>query len=828
MIQYKHYHDFEEGYKDSVSKTAEAADIEIFSSLYAFSRSDDSCFAYLPKNGKGYFSQTTNKGDIFSHGLAGEIVSLGKGYAAEYIGQLETKYRKEGEEGGYLPEGKLPYRRAECDLSLARGLQPVFARVVDTLVYTDKPVVIVGNNADALVKYVKVALLLLPPQFANAIGFSVCPESLPSFFGDPTSEIGKYIRLVATDGDVASDDNWVVLNVCEGYKDEGFGELRPYAKAIDKMQRYLLDGQGSRLNALVNGVCPCFTPDGRVDGEQLEAAICVHNFTSENDLATAIALIKAKEKDSKGAIRASLLVDAAKKIFEKETLTSEEEGLIEKARNYAGVEEYIKEDCGKYAFKKMVKGESLTEAQRADIVQTIGSLSSEELTPDGELLRPVFAIGVKRNVSTLRVFAEAYQKTGNEDVLKLVFRYVHILDTYNYKKENGKSFDREIMDVAAEYPEKQNELLSAILLSCYLPSVCSRASEKQKTKVRLRTFAEYASEKTKGNVEFFRFALKVKNKVERLAEACFEEVRGADDFELLEKADLKEKTDALSFEERLTLVNGDEQKTSDYVALQDALLIKLSDVDEVKENVSHNRNFAAYKEFLERYESVLNETTEIKNHIETLEQSGKLSDKIAEYRRLFVLGSYNSMSYAQRGRIATKAKNKLGGDREYIVKKATKTEEGRDDVRATLEKSDSPFKEKLALSESIIDELRSNGKVGKTINNTLDARYLSFSYAFGILFMAIALVALAVTPVLSAVLLGGKIGTRLGEFFKFYHVLVVFYIGVLNVAAYIVNWSRSNRNRPWALKKACKVSFLFGLLPVLLYAVAYAVTYFVL
>lgn len=827
MIQYKYYHDLEDGYKDIYSRNAEPDDNFVFSSLGSFRRKGGSCFSYIFKNGKSYFLQTTNTGDNFFHGLAGDVSVLGDARSAEYIGQLETRYRKDGDDENYLPKGSLPLRRAECDLSLARGLKPVFARVIDTLVYEKKPVVIVGKNLEELENYVKVALCLLPPQYANTVGFSVGSERIPSFFGDYTHEIGKYVHLVATDCSVTPEAGWVVINL-DGYDDKAYGKLRPYAKTLDGLQGDLIKGQTLRVSALVNHVCPCFKPDGTLDGDLLETAICMYNFFQEDSRENASALIRAKKKDKDGIITTNTLVEAVKKLLEygKHTpLTKEEETLISEAKGYGEVRAFVLEDCARIAFELLAKGEELTDTQRSDAVVWIGSLPTEELVPDGKWFAPLFQIGVVRNVNVLEVLIEAYQ-SGSREVLRLIFQYAHILETFNYKTSSGKPFSLELMESTEWYPDCKEDVLGAIMLSCFEPSVAVDASEKAKTLNRIRAFSEYAEKSTKTKTEFFEFILRIKEKVSVVSIDCGVMLL-TDDFEMLDEDTLKKKVNELSFGERLYLISLDDPKTSDYVALQDKLLMRLSDVTEVKNNVSRTKHFVAYQSFFKRYSAYILNKEEIEEYLGVLEHEAKVSGDLMRYRLGFIVEKYDNMSYVQRDGISQKLYDKTGKvytvDREDVTK---------DQARAVLLKPDGGFEERYQITEAISAVVAPKGKP-KELENRIEkrsvhSRYLSYVQSISLIFMIIIGVGLALEPIISAVILEQDVLTRVQQFFKPHHWGMILYVGALNMISYLINLKLSNRYILESFRKSLKISFFYGFLPVFLYVVAYVVVYFFL
>lgn len=814
MIQYKHYHDVEEGYKSVTSQNAPDEDVSVFKALGAFEREGDVCFTYFYQQGKGYFYQKTCKGDVFAHGLCDEVSTLGKGYAAEYIGQLETKYKKETNEEGYLPDGKLPYRRAECDLSLGRGLQPVFARIADTLLYTDKPVVLTGKNMEELIRYVKVALLLFPAQYANTVGFSVCPQYLPDVFGDKEKAIGRNVRLIATDEAVQAYSGWTVIDVNGTWREENGEELRPYAKAIDGLQRYIVSGNGNRTAALLNAVCASFGGDGSVDTETLETAICVYNFSAEHTPERAAELIGAKKADRSGVILSSMLTEAVFEILNKSNLTEQEEGLIEYARTDGKVNELVKQQCGRYAFAKLAQGQKLTGLQEEDVISFLEGLPAEELKGDGAALQAVF--GALRAINTLSVFCKAYAQTKRKELLKVIADYVDVRKTYNAAGD----FDGEMFALANGYAKERADLLGAMTSTCFIAAVLGSASAREKTTRRLHRFAQMSMEE-KDNIRLVEGLLAVKQAVERVAG---DEMSLADDFDFLHKDDLTALIARLTFEDCLALVNGS-VKVGDYTALQDGIFSRLTSFDEVKKNVTLEKNLAEYRLFKERYDAVSVDGSEIDEYLGVLSKSESLREHIAEYRRQFIVGKYNASSLGQRKKIVA---NAAKSGKTYVVKKGTATEESKDEIRDTLMDKNSSFDEKERLTNIITEVLYKKTAEQQAEDNSRNVQFLIYSCLFGVLFMLLAAAAFAVLPIVSSVLLEVDMIKRVIGFFSVYHIAALAYVGGLNVMTYAICLKKSNQDRLGSLKKSRRVALLYGVLPILLYSAVYAVTYFLL
>ena len=257
--------------------------------------------------------------------------------------------------------------------------------------------------------------------------------------------------------------------------------------------------------------------------------------------------------------------------------------------------------------------------------------------------------------------------------------------------------------------------------------------------------------------------------------------------------------------------------------LQDGILSRLYSLKEVKDNVGLSKNLGEYKKFMKLYPAQFPDTAEIADYVSVLTKSDDLGNEIADYRLKFVLDSYKNMSFASKSKIARKASE----SKQYEVRKPTETENGKDDILAILESENASFLEKQRITEAIIDEMRANSDRAKRLDSR-NVRSLAYSYLFGLLFGLIALAALFAVPVTTAILLGTDVATRVVEFFKYYHILAVLAVILLNIISYLIFWATSRHDRVGSLKKSIVVTLLYGLLPVVVYAATYAVTYFFL
>lgn len=836
MIQFKHYHDPNSGYADAFSKECTSEDKRIFQTLSAFKRlkEKETCFTYLPVDKKAYLMQATKDGIYeYFHGLSQNISDFKDTRVAEYIDQLEREHKINVGADGVLPEGKLPLRCKEFGLSIARGLKPVFAEVIDALVYGNKPVVLVGSDIPSLIKYVKVTLCLLPTSYANTIGFSVCPADLPSFFASGSGNPVDKIRLVATDKKVSSGESRTVINVDEySLTDKKLGI---YAEAIKNASDMLTSGAGERLNHLVRSVCPSFKDDGTVDADQLEIAISMYNFDSDRNAESASALLKALPNDRTSVITKFTVVDAIEELLKKEALTEEEEGLIASARKNPEVNEIVKDVFGRYAYGKLVSGQRISDIYTEDALAFISSLGDEEINEESETFAPAFA--ARRNASMVSLLAGAYDRTKKLAFLKILSSYTDILKTYNYAQQDGEDFDSAILSVASKYPETESDIMGALILSCYSFDVISANGGKAKTKQRIATLKNLVDKKHSDVKEKMAYILALKTSLENVSDSLGSEVRGPDDFEFLPSDYIKNLVNKTDFSTLLGIVNDTDIDFSTYAELQIAILEKLSSINEVKENVTVDSNIAEYELFLENYEREIESRNidggieSIKAHLDGIKDSLDLQRSMLDYRCKFVVGEYDTIPLSEKQKIARDANNSISGDKNYEIKTASKGQPEKDDIKEVFRKKDASnesFNEKQKIAELISKVLRELGPGGAGKTSTLNSTYFLYSYLWGVLFVVASAILIEFIPVLSAVLLGTSIVGRIVEFTKFYHIIALIYVGGLNMIGYFVRWTKSNHDRKGSLKKACLSTVLYGVLPIFLYVIAYIVTYAVL
>lgn len=832
--QYRHYHDLEDGFGDVYSDKCTPEDKNIFASVAAsLQRTEDSCFTYLPKGERFYFIQTTKTTDTFAHGLALTASDMRGICPADYIGQLEKNAI--GKEGEALKNGTLPRAGAPA-FSRASELRPLFPRIVDALVYSGKPVILTGSDAGALTLYVSLALHMLPENFARHIGFSVCPESMPIFFGDADHAIGAGLRLFATTARVGTSSRWTVIDV-DAATPADDKDLHPYARAIDALGGHLTTGGESRIRALLGSVKEAFLQDGSIDHALLDTMLLVAEFERLQTPESARSLLALAKEDKEYRINVQSAVSAAFILLDGGSMTEDDETVIAAVRECNGeFNELVGGRMGRLAFSRLVQGKKLSSRDTQDVLAYLDAQDEDALLPDRTLMAPLFT--GRRTAETFRFLCEAWISTGRDAFAILATRYVHISDTYNYKELLKVDFDKELLGIAETFGENCTDIYGLLMLSCYLPAVTSNRAKRATTEGRIDALVQhikrldrdasplYAPIRATGKrcaetLELVGALLRIKGAVLITSNSLGEEICTVDDFDFLPQKQLEKLLGGFSFEECLVLYTDPSVPTDRYTALQNAIKMRLLKLEDVKANILPKGDFLTlYMQFMEENEDLFREGDEVRAYVDFLFRSGEVGGRVTDYRSAFVISSYNNLSFTRRLLVAKRADERLG--RRYAV-----TEE-HDEIRDILNDPEADIAEKQGLTEMVIHVLTETDKKKTNVGNGQNNRFMLYAYLISLGYMLLAAVALLATPVVTAFTLGLPVLPRIAEFVGGPHIFAILGVGVLNVFSYVFFWLTTKHDRLLSLIRAARLTFFVLLLPIISYAIGFALTYFLL
>ena len=831
MLQYVHWHDvIGEGFSDKYSKAVTQQDGDAFEFLRSFERGGEICTSYVSSGNMGYLMQRQAAPQVFNRALGINLNEM-NAYVAEYIGQLEMSWREKEDKpdaSGNLPDGKLP-RPGAFGLQLANGLKPVFAQAVEILLYTDKVLVLTGSTSAEMTKYLKSVLALFPAQYANRIGFVACPFSWDVLIGD-ISDLAKNIRIVTLESHIEDTsiygERFAFLDVNAPAPLDR--ELSPYSRAIQSVTQYLIAGQGMRVNALLRAVCPCFGQDGSVNFDQLALALKLYEFDTNRCAETATILLQAKETDTYGVIASYKIVDAVNELYAQGAPDAETEKLILTARQDPEVEQYVKPICGKFAFDRISRGQKVSESAYEDAIEYFSEQEPDVLCAQSELLSPWFA-SHHRSLRVFEFLCRAYSRNKAEEILKLIYEYLNVQQVFNQAPQaGGHTFDQELFDVITKHATDKIDLIGAMMLSCYVSSTVGQESERKKRTLRMNALVTHINNTYATAGERLMYSVELKAAVERVADICFEDVRGADDFAFLPEESLNEMVGEMTFAEVLELVLKQERALNNYSVLHGALIGRLASLTEVQDNVQEPMIYYQYLEFFNNGSRNLQgyDVEGITQHLDTQEQMYNIDDSILEYRRSYVKGCYDIMTDEQKKRL-TRLAIKNGADKATLETPEAVYETLNSKIGSNGEQK----KQLTKLAEAVVIQHLENSKTNRMGRMNPNITYFWFALACGVACAVLAAILILAIPVtISTVLEFDFAATvdRIFDFWSVHHSLIVLATLVVPVIAYVIHWRQSHRDRKTAIKKEILIGALTCVAPVLVYAIMYILTYMVL
>ena len=812
MIQYNHYHS-PEGYVHRVSSQAMENTKEIFIKLSSFQRNDGMCFTYYPTDERAYIFQNTKSSDgkaVFAQGLEDELSKIPEGlYPHELIGFLKKEYDNSIATNG-VTECDLPEGRGKVDFTKTQGMRNIFPRIVDALMYTDMPVVLAGKSVSKLIDCVKIALSLFPAKYAQRIGFSACPKTIPAIFGRETNDIGARVRLIATDADVTPIEGWVVLNIDKPGVEE-FGELRPYARAIQNLEPYFAEGNAQKIEEFLKDMFPWFEENGKINLKKLRARLTLLDFEKDQTEENAKALLRERKGLMGMAVDKNVLISAIKILLKKEVIDEESLTLITQGREDPQINAAVEQECGRYAFKLAVEEKQLTQEQKADAVAFLKGLTKAELNSD-----PIFntMLSKRRHTGVFELLCAAYRQSGDDELLCCVYKYADVS-----APRMGEKFIKEFVWVCYGEKETHMALLAAMLLSC-LTQTSLNAVKKVCLCIEAIEQKLFDDEKEKGGQ--IRLAFAILEKAVEFGAKWGCALLPAEQFPIWKKID--HIVADLSYLEALQFANAHASLMEKHEVLAKKLLSIIYNAQEFKRNCKNDDVLSQFNKFLELYKDKYPQPTEIALHFSQEKQYEKVCYTIEKYRRTFIVDSYCHMPQKERARMA-KIVNSQATGRKYNVDAKKHT----DEIKDLLEDMEADNIETNKVTKILIGCIQNNEKEKTVVRNTLNTQVLLVNVFFSFLFALAAAAILCVAPCLIGGVLGEsftKILQRLQGYVSVGKILSVLGVGVFNLLTYLILWKTSNHDRVMALKRASKATWLYGLLSITAYTFLYVVTYF--
>lgn len=820
MIQYYHFHNKERRYIDIISDNSENKSeyLSVFTIIANFQKSNGSCFTYVPYKEKAYFVQTNSVNEEFVHGLVGNLSEL-KDEPTRYIGHLNYEYKEDSETT--ISEINLP-NGSDFDLATSKNIHPYIAEVIEHLMYTNDLCIINAKDEKILIQFIKTLYKLLPLNYVKHIGFSVAPSSLPSLLWDKQNKIKEKIRIVATTSECNSVDGVYICDLNNVYKK--CENLHSYSSIIDYYGKDLSD---LRVLSFINSVKDCFLEDGSYNKDLIDSKYIEKNFELHQDYDSAMNILKFADKYK---FSVETISEVIIYLIENNHITEESMKLINEARKNEKVSNLTNKAYGEILFENLLNGHLYQKDEKNCIANYICNIINDELTSLEKKIDNAPDTSIKE---IFDVLAYAYFLSKDNQILKLMINCVDIDKTFNFdyveKKESSQidnivdSFSKELFEISNNYPDVKTMIIASIIATCY------KDFNDEKNKYRFKSLGLYINEVTDSIIDSIKLLLDIKSKLT----ICMDIInldQGIEGFNFLPQEWLNKISNHLSFSNCLNLVMSEDfsnEQNGDF-ELMEMVTNRLTNLQDVKDNVNYENNLFQYKQFMSKYPELPFMENNIKSYIDSIDQNKQVFDNFLNYRYDYLIKSYQTMSYNRKIKKVSKrieeARRKGELSTGYTIKK------DKDEIYELLLSKDEKLRlDRQVVAEKIMDELVNNRKIEKSANNaTNNGKYFLYSSILTLLFIIISTVILIAPQAIVAFLLKEDIYSRIMLNFKFYHIIAILYTGILYMVTYIKFWVISNHDRKASLKRANLVTLFFAIFPISAYQISFMLCYFLI
>ncbi|MDR2091175.1 MAG: hypothetical protein LBP62_05940 [Clostridiales bacterium] len=843
MIQYKYFHTTS-GYVSKCS-LEDAAARRYYEGLFENIRTaiGNDSFTYATiKDGSFVFMQTENN---VSHGLCGCKDDGIAERPAAYINKLDNNAKPDEYEASALPDGSLPAIKAKDSFSLAANLnRNIFAKLTDALLFGEpnKQIVIFAESRAAAVNYIKTLSLTLPLRYMKKIGFCVCSgdRDIPSdAIGAVTQDGTKNtisIKIWAsslTSFDFNSYSRFYYVFDIKGNRDNYGGDLSAIAKIIAETDF----GNDTILSDLAEQIEEAFDGDGRIKPETLEKIAVQKAFEIKRNSDTAKAVLKISQT---AAIDVPIIINAVAELLggsNADKLTVEDRRLILKVCvDNANIDENTKTLLYDF-YEKNYNG--LEQEEKSYFFQLLSTKQNMEKF----LTAPPQIRDFSARVKAFKVACEVIDRKvseGNVEIFSLMDLLTPIIKAFDISKVRGvipldqmTASGEEFFKVISECKdERTQEIMSAALMfSAYKknmsPALCD---------IRIKGLKKYFQV---GNIEApldrLDFIIRVRDKIFDIDMEIQKPKSGGGDFEddfeiggyfnfLIGTSSGKgwvkdEIVKKFSVEDALNaykIVSSAPLATRIYRDMIGLLEEDLLNLDYVKTNVtvaSKADLIGLYKDFFNDYVQANSSynfpaKAEISDYLKRLDSSAKINEAYKQDRLQFSGACFQTFSNSDKN----KTIRSLDADGQ---KPKRGSEENFDYGYLFADISD---EKKTQITEKTAEVFGVTKK--SHIHRINDKKKAELFVIRGFLFSVCSILILISPAVIQSLTLGintlGGIAARIADRASVADIVLPICVYLLYAGAYIV--LRRTFKRKDATEMADKITFLFGIGPVLIFA----------
>ena len=607
---------------------------------------EDAKFIYANLNNKDEFLFMSNieggsgNDDAFVGVIEDAAVMTQK--PIDYIGKWGKGDVVRTDEGEKLLEKMPAAARTPNTLDGIEKIAPIFAKLVEAIMYTSKSIVLLADNMDAAKKYLNTVMSFLPFVYSRRLTFCMGTSGVPSNLpGDVTVRI----FVPTSDKNVSMQSNlyWVFdTRNCQNNYDKTLGEFGDVIKMV-------VDDK-EKLAALSERVSLAFRENGDVDDEKLGQLSRLFRFEINPDYDTASRTIAAGTGDNDDLQRAAFKA-AAQYLLRPEVcgkMTSADRGILisafKKDKQLLGKNGAI--NLFKCVAAKLYEGSTV---EKDFLVETAASNINSDIIEEGlfdKALLPIrndifdIACGVIERVKRTRV----------GDIKNFVLgavKFFDINECYNYIRNDKEEDGEHVFGVVRNIADPQiRVLMSAILMaSCYVGEKSS-----PRLSVRVNGLQRLVKDLNMPTRAYIRFLRDIREKVSEIETALpMLNIHENGNFLCENIADNDGKRTSLlavivqrlSFNEIIDLEN--ELLRESYTGLRRVVEARLLDYNFVESVIRDNADARMnYRNVYDKMEK-RNDYVKIGRLFEALEAERTTAPLLSDYRWSFVYSGYKTV-----------------------------------------------------------------------------------------------------------------------------------------------------------------------------------------
>lgn len=683
MIQYKYFHTDTSGFVSRMNVTRDDSHHRYYSDIFEKVRKgveinsggfeDKTTFTYATVGNDSLFVQAS-KGASSSLFVEGWLLDSIPVHPSRYIDKLERDKNPVDEDSPVLSTTRPPHAGNLPDsFSLASNLHHIFPKLIDALLYgeKDKQIIIVAENRESAVNYVKILNLLLPLAYMKKVGFSIGTSSIPyepwTVVDDNGSLVNISVKLWLPNMASFNFDSYAsfyyVFDTTTG-RDNYTRPLSPVAKLIAEVNL----ANFAAASDLARTLASAFSENGSVDLHLLEKVSTLYLFDTKRDLDTAKSILRMGAGND--ALQERAVITAIRLLLAPENLAAltpaETGSILREYRSNPSIAQEVESDLFHYLSASY---QSLAAEERALFENMLAADSSGERL--GQVLDEVpyadFEASMNAFTLTCRVLAvslaQGYNTMNLQGILRKVVEFFDINNCRRSIPNEQLISGERSFDVAWGLPDMTQKTYALALL---MASAYFTDADEDCCNIRIRGFKRILNAAQLTKLQKLEVIINVREKILEFSDV----ISGIDyrcDFLFnteLGRSWGQEILAALSMQELLAAYQLTYSRTRSralYEGMISTLNLRLLDVANVRRNVIPGT--PVYKSYVEFFYALPQElqaaNAEIHAYLSELSHGSEIGNSLAQNRRDFLMNCFDSLSPKDKARVSREEVNVL-------------------------------------------------------------------------------------------------------------------------------------------------------------------------